>query len=171
VAAVVFNDPVFMAYFSDRDLGPIAAMTLSSEDGMAALAGHLGQLATVVGGTSPGEFSGRTNIHRDHVTGGSADTSFIRDLTDVASFYSASAGVTITQLSHAETHATVQIVFDGDPLPVCGDGTCNSGETCGDCPADCGACPTCAPSGSSCVLASDCCPNSCTGRKGRKTCG
>lgn len=26
--------------------------------------------------------------------------------------------------------------------PVCGDGLCNSGETCGTCPSDCGVCPS-----------------------------
>ncbi|MBI4175813.1 MAG: LamG domain-containing protein [Candidatus Aenigmarchaeota archaeon] len=29
------------------------------------------------------------------------------------------------------------------PLPICGDGQCNGGETCSTCSTDCGACPAC----------------------------
>lgn len=33
------------------------------------------------------------------------------------------------------------------PVASCGDGSCNNGETCSSCPADCGACPVTPPSG------------------------
>ena len=56
-----------------------------------------------------------------------------------------------------------------DVGPSCGDGTCNGGETCQDCPSDCGACPaSCGDSvcgaGEDCLTcAADCgaCPASC----------
>ncbi len=53
--------------------------------------------------------------------------------------------------------------------PVCGDGSCSGGESCGSCESDCGACPACAPKGASCTSDSDCCGNKCKGG-GSKTC-
>lgn len=54
--------------------------------------------------------------------------------------------------------------------PVCGDGSCNGGETCGSCEADCGPCLTCAPKGASCTSNADCCGNKCRGKNGNKSC-
>ena len=45
----------------------------------------------------------------------------------------------------AAAHAHCE-VCGGEPVPYCGDGTCDDGEDCVGCPADCDACP-----------ASDCC--------------
>ena len=58
---------------------------------------------------------------------------------------------------------------DGGGGPVCGDGVCDGGETCGSCEADCGACPVCEPKGASCSSDGDCCSNRCRGG-GSKTC-
>lgn len=60
-----------------------------------------------------------------------------------------------------------------DAGPSCGDGVCNGGETCQDCPADCGACPaSCGDSvcgdGEDCLSCpGDCgaCPASCGNKK------
>lgn len=54
--------------------------------------------------------------------------------------------------------------------PVCGDGTCDGGETCGSCETDCGVCPTCSPKGDSCSSDSDCCSNKCKGPSGNRSC-
>ena len=37
---------------------------------------------------------------------------------------------------------------DGAPAPVCGNGTCDKGESCSNCPGDCGACPPVCGNGS-----------------------
>ncbi len=59
---------------------------------------------------------------------------------------------------------------DGGGGPVCGDGTCDGGETCGSCESDCGACPVCEPKGASCSSNGDCCSNKCRGPGGNKSC-
>jgi len=58
---------------------------------------------------------------------------------------------------------------DGGGGPVCGDGVCEGGETCGSCEDDCGACPVCEPKGASCSSDAECCSNRCRGG-GSKTC-
>ncbi len=50
------------------------------------------------------------------------------------------------------------------PPPYCGDGSCDSTESCSSCSADCGACPPiCKGSGQLCGAPSDCCSNNCNG--------
>jgi len=51
-----------------------------------------------------------------------------------------------------------------EPTPYCGDGNCDAGETCSNCPADCGTCNgdgngdiVCKPKGLSCVASEECC--------------
>ena len=54
-----------------------------------------------------------------------------------------------SQLSDSQLsdgHAADGDLFDGQPsdsvaAPVCGNGTCEAGESCSSCPGDCGACP------------------------------
>ncbi len=45
--------------------------------------------------------------------------------------------------------------FVSQPAPVCGDGSCSGGETCGSCAADCGACPVTSQC-ASCATDADC---------------
>ena len=49
--------------------------------------------------------------------------------------------------------------------PFCGDGTCDAGEDCSTCEADCGACPTCTPYGGDCDSNAECCSLRCHPRK------
>lgn len=61
------------------------------------------------------------------------------------------------------------------PVPYCGDGSCNNGETCSTCPGDCGGCPPppCSPScpgGCASVGQSDGCGGTCPDSNGQ-SCG
>jgi hypothetical protein len=55
-----------------------------------------------------------------------------------------------------------------DCLPICGDGTCNGGETCGSCSEDCGAC--CSDFGCPCEAANDCSSGLCVEGGGGTIC-
>lgn len=59
-------------------------------------------------------------------------------------FTASKDGKTNTTSQNIDTpHEPVMIILALDLTPSCGDATCNNGETCSSCPADCGACPTC----------------------------
>jgi hypothetical protein len=67
--------------------------------------------------------------------------------------------------AHGDSHADARV--DGPPGGFCGDGICNSGESCSTCPTDCGSCcgngicdngETCSTCPSDCVCPPDAAP-------------
>jgi hypothetical protein len=63
-----------------------------------------------------------------------------------------SSGNYIFTVSHFSTYRSAENIY-------CGDGTCNNGETCSSCSADCGTCPSSPPSGGSWSVAPPCTEN------------
>jgi hypothetical protein len=90
------------------------------------------------------DYADRTSIHTHR--GGGTNTLFVADLADGESFHDAANGITITQVAHDATAASVAIAME------CGNGVLDAGEECDGTNlngATCGGCtgqPTCSAS-------------------------
>jgi secreted trypsin-like serine protease len=106
------------------------------------------------GGPCFGDSGGPAFLKRD-------GTPYVAGITSYGDSYCAQYGVS-TRPDYYDSW--IGNFVGGDP-PICGDGTCDAGEDCNSCEADCGACPTCVEAGGYCDSGADCCSGRCHPRK------